>query len=137
MPNDLDYFNLVASVIAGGLGAAIISILFEQRQKRREMAIQLVQAYLAKYDEIARAKAILLKRPPWNVTETNWILEMGDWLDFVSALCNERLADSKLLERLGMDKFIKYFYEHVAQVSEMLSFLENWDNMKRFAQRSR
>ena len=125
--------TILTSLLSGGIAGTLVTLLIEQRQRRRDTAVHIAQEYMAREPALAKAEDLYLKyaRSPsqWNKDDTNHLVRIGNWYEVTAVLILERMADEKLIQRMGIDQAMLTFYDNVRQMEPLAYDVGQWDNM--------
>jgi hypothetical protein len=127
--------GLVGGVV-GAMLAAVITVAYEDRRRKAEVALSVMERYLASFSELAYVKGFL--QTPNSLDDPlklNRVLAFGNWYDLVAALYLKNMADRKLLRTLGIDdearQFRNYAETYTPKVSKLDDALKGWDNLRK------
>jgi hypothetical protein len=133
----------LAGALVGGLISAIIVVIFESRNKRTEVALEIAKQFFSQYDELAEVKGLLnapqhLQGQP-NVANVNKVQKFGDWCETVSAVCLERAANRAILRRIGIPGAMKDFLDRAQnaapQAPKVKLAIANWTNLQEYTRK--
>lgn len=127
------------SIIGGGLAGTAIALWFERRQRRREAAVEIAQAYMEREKEIIHAEGLYNKyrqRPDeWSHDDTNALTSIGDWYEIISVLILENMVDERLIKRIGIDRAMYVFHKNTERLSPLDPDRPQWKNLEMYMNR--
>lgn len=98
--------------------------------------MRIAEDYLHRFEEHGRVKKYLLASETGisSSQELN-IRAWGNWLEFVALLCNREMADIRLVQDLGIDRFIIEFYDDAKDLTIFkMTWKDDWQNIVKFVQ---
>ena len=86
------------------VGSLFTNLYLARQLKKKELAIKLIEQFLAKDSERSQAIGILTSLPHLNnAPDRNAVQALGNWFEAVAILCWEGHADERLIRKLQMD----------------------------------
>lgn len=121
----------LVTFLSGGLAGAFITHYFTVSRQRTEFAFKLLEHFFAKHQEIGDVKGFLQEPHSLEDMENfNRVIAIGDWYDTVALLCRRRVANSRLLHKVGVIKEMGEFRKLAERADGKLKEpLEAWENM--------
>lgn len=119
----------------GSLVAIFVTHELEDRRDKAAWSMRIAEDYLRRFDEHGRVKANLKSKDTKlsGAQEFN-VLAWGNWLEFVALLCDQNMAETRLIRELGIDRFILEFYDAAASHDQFKDkFKEDWRYIEKFS----
>jgi hypothetical protein len=147
--------GLGISLLGGGLAGAFFTSYAARLRQRKEVSLQIVNHYLLTvYSELADVKAFL-ENPyllekntndpkDYYMTRKNRVRKMGDWLNFIAALClkpgwyKQSIADETLLMKVALNRQAEQFLDLVSRAGNVMAdTMESWPNLRKWVNQNR
>lgn len=138
------FLTVCGTVLFGGAAGAGLAAYFAGRRERRDVALKLVDYYLAHY--AAYADVLRMLSEPTRLTDPaarNRLREMGDWFEIAAILLNRGRTDRALLQDIGLTAQIARFRDQVVEAvpkapadigGRLAELLEKWNGLREFRQ---
>src|SRR5208337_438543 len=109
----------------------------EQRSKRTEVALEIIEQFMSQYDELGVVLGLLdAPQSLQDPLSMNKVRKFGDWCEIVSAVCLEKAANKALLGRIGvsaaMKDFLRRAQKAAPQNSKVDSAVKSWTNLQEY-----
>lgn len=132
-------FDMLLSIIGGGIAGTLVTLWFEHRQRRREAAVTIAQEYMAREQAVIKAEALYNKyreRPEeWSHNDTNALTSLGDWYEIAAVLILEKMVDEKLIKRIGIDRAMYVFYKNIEPIEPLKYDRRQWRNLTAYVKK--
>lgn len=96
--------KLIVPLLVAIVGSLFTNLYLARQLKRKELAIKLIEQFLAKDSERSQAIGILTSPPHLNnAPDRNAVQALGNWFEAVAILSHEGEVDARLIRKVQMD----------------------------------
>lgn len=90
--------QIAVSGFGGGLAGAVLTQAIATRRGKAELAVKVMGEFIARYEEIAEAKYILMEivESGRSVEDMNKVRKVLDWFEFIGVLLRQQKLDKDL-----------------------------------------
>jgi len=108
-PLSLELYKWLGALAAGAI-AGFLTHWFSRRRQRTDVALKVVDSFMAMYSEIGAAMGILHQQHAnLDASQENTVRKAGDWFELVAALYESNVVDRHFLEQVGLPDQMKRF----------------------------
>jgi hypothetical protein len=110
-------FAIVTTFFGGSFVGSMVTLYFNNRKAKRELALDLVKQYIGKYDDVANVRHLLCNAPQQlaNPKSLNEVIALANWMEFVSSCFLEGLADAALLRSMHLPTILAVVHRELTQ----------------------
>jgi hypothetical protein len=91
--------------------------------------MKLMDGLFDHYEEIGRAKFLLINERTPTVDQMNQIRRVGDWLEFSALLYLQGSVDTDLMKKFGLPDEMRSFYNSAQAHAKFQDAVKLWKNL--------
>ena len=142
MEDNFSFFNIIVSILSGGIAGGVIQWIFTRSHRRDQVALDIFKDFLHIYFDIGEALDILKDGQKINEeTNKNKVRKVADWMNLVALLCLENSVKKKILEQCGVQITMKRFHKFIDQSETKFGAFHNpwtsWRHLNSFCNQIR
>jgi hypothetical protein len=103
---DISLFGekILLPLLIGGAGGFFTHFYLASKLKKKELAVKVIEQFLAKDKERSEARGIL-SNPQYvnNPVHRNSVQALGNWFEAIAILCVEGQVEERLIRKVGID----------------------------------